>query len=341
MSAREDTSPEREHEELEAMYEPPDGNEIAGFDHLLEPANPFVRYEMPSGSVVWYHDERHAYYRDVKRQSKKPDAAWVGVGRLTGVSTVVGPADFRPDALLRWAARTNGIGVAMLASRTLEAEYGTAADFRAELSWLNSAESIWRALQEESLTFEDVRDQAAERGTNVHKHALHELALGRPVPAYGEMTGEEQGYASGVSGFWLDHDPKPEYSEQVVADLDLGVAGRLDLIARLGAYCGDPECPCKALLLGDRFLGDCKTSGFISTKFHAQIGGGYEHCARVSGLGETRAQWILQVDADGGYRVLDCHADPSDFACFVDAYRRSGRISKEAAADRKAREAAT
>lgn len=300
----------------------------------------FERCEVPSGEVCYYRDRDHAYYESIKPKRKSdPDGEWQGVGRLSGVSTVVGPADFRAENLLRWAARTNGIGVAMLAAETLQSEVVLAAELKDELAWLNSADTIWRALQEQSLTYEDVRDEAAKRGTNVHKHALHELALGHPVPAYEEMTVEEQGYAAGVSGFWLDHDPKPEYSEQVVVDLDLGVAGRLDLIARLGAHCGDPKCPCQDLALGGRFLGDCKTSGsgFISSKSHAQIGG-YEHCAKVSGFGATDAQWILQVDGEGGYKVMECHADPDDFRVFVDAYRRSGRISKEAKADRKERE---
>jgi hypothetical protein len=142
-----------------------------------------------------------------------------------------------------------------------------------------------------------------------------------------------------VSGFWLDHDPEPLQAEQVVVDLDLGVAGRFDLRAKLGAWCGRPGCPCAKLLIGWPFLLDAKTSGFISNKAHVQLAG-YEHCAVRSGIGGWfRSRWILQVDAEGGYKIVECRANPEDFVAFVDAYRRSGRISKEAKADRKEREA--
>ena len=322
---------EREQEEQEALVQ----NAI---DPLaVHDECPFEMFTMPSGAVVWYHDERHAYYRDVKRKSKQPDAEWVGVGRLTGVSTVVGPADFRPENLLRWAARTNGIGVAILAADALTLE--NAEDIRLNLAWLNSADAIWRELQANNLTFEDVRDQAGERGTNVHKQALHELAQGRPVPAYDEMTPEERGYAAGVSGFWLAHNPGPLQSEQVVVDLELGVAGRFDLRATLGAHCGRPKCPCAALRIGDVFLGDLKSSWFLSNKAHAQVAG-YGHCAVRDGFGSAQAEWIIQVAGDGEWNVVQGHATVGDFLTFVEAYRRSGRISKAANADRKAREAA-
>jgi len=295
----------------------------------------FEEHVVPSGARCFYKDSTHSYYKDIRPKRKSdPDGEWQGVGRLSGVSTVVGPADFRPDALLRWAARTNGIGIAQLVNEELE---GTGP---VSFEWLRSHESIWATLQEEGLTFEDVRDQAAGRGTSVHKFALHELALGHPVPAYAEMTEEEQGYAAGVSGFWLDHNPEPLQAEQVVVDLDLGVAGRFDLRAKLGVRCGRPGCPCAKLPVGEPFLLDAKTSGFISNKAHVQLAG-YEHCAVRSGIGgwSEQGRWILQVDAEGGYRVIECRANPGDFAVFVDAYRRSGRISKEAKADRKERDA--
>lgn len=278
----------------------------------------FQEHEMPSGATCYYRDSDHSYWTDIKPKTKQPDSEWSGVGRLTGVSTVSAPVDFRPDNLMRWSAKTNGKGIAMLAADALELD--DAESIRDQLSWLSDADSIWRTLEAHSLTYEDLRDEAGERGTNVHVHALHELASGKPVPAYEEMTDEERGRARGVTEFWLEHDVQPLQAEQVVLDLELGVAGRLDL---------------RCILDGEPAIVDLKT-GFLALKHHTQLAG-YEHCARVSALGETAAQYFLQVDEDGGYDLVPCRATVEDFIAAVDVYRRSGRIAKEAAADRRAR----
>jgi hypothetical protein len=293
--------------------------------------DPFERADLPGGPV-YYRDSDHSYWREIAKRSGE----WCGKGRLTGVSTVVGPMDFRPDALLRWAAKSNGAGVAMLAAEGLSLE--DADDMRAALRWLESPESIWQALVDNHATFEDIREEAASRGTNVHKDSLHAMALGRPVPDFSEMTDEEKGYSMGVVGFFHDHDPETIQAEQVVADLELGVAGRFDLFCTPRARCDDALCPCHYLLPGETARIDAKTSGYISAKAHVQLGG-YEHCAQVSGLDGSDAQWILQLAEDGAYRVILSHGTADDFRAALDVYRRSGRVGREANQARKAREA--
>ena len=295
----------------------------------------FEQHVVPSGAVCYYRDADHTYWRGIEPKKKRdPEGEWKGCGRLTGVSTASSPFDFNPDNLMRWAARTNGIGVAQLVNMILEAGEGVES-----FEWLRTAESIWTTLTEQGLTYADVRDARAEEGTNVHKHALYALATGKPVPDYHELTDAEQGYGSGVAAFWLEHFPEPLDAETVVMDLGLGVAGRLDLRARLRARCGRPACPCQALRRNGIALIDAKTSGYIPNKHHVQIAG-YEHCARVSGLGISDAEWILQVDAEGGWELIPVRASARDFELAVDVYRRSARIAKEAKADRKAREEA-
>lgn len=304
----------------------------------------FERHTMPNGSECWYRDSDHSYWLDVKPKRKRdPEGDWKGVGRLTGVSTAASPFDFQPDSLMRWAAKTNGIGVAELVKATYEADR-TFEEMLQDLEWLLSPESIWQALERESLTFNDIRDQAAERGTNVHKHSLYELALGKPVSAHDAMTEEEQGYARGVEAFWLEHMPETFQAEKVVMDAELGVAGRLDWRGRLQARCGRPACPCQAIqLVGEddpsMLLLDAKTSGYIPTKHHVQIAG-YEHCCQVCGIGTSVAAWILQVSEDGGWELVPCRAGLEDFKVAVEAYRRAGKINNAARADRKERVAA-
>lgn len=276
---------------------------------------PFEVTNLPAGFPVYYRDSDHSYWRDIKTSAK---GEVTGTGRLTGVSTVVAPFDMRPDALLNWAARMTCEGVAALAGQELD--WDTVEEMRAGLQWLASGESIGTRLEDARLRHSDARDSAATRGTNVHKHALAAMAEGRSVPHLDRMTDEERGYARGVMGFFLDHDVKPLQSEQLVCDPDLGVAGRFDL---------------RCALDGELALIDAKTSGFIPTKHHAQLGG-YEHCARACGIGETKRQWILQVTPDGEFDLIPSHGTAESFRAAVTVYRDAARIQREANASRKA-----
>lgn len=280
---------------------------------------------LPNGTGAFYRDRDHSYWREA--QKKKDD--WAGKGRLTGISTVAGPFDFRPDNLMQWAAKLNGEGVSILAADGLSQE--DADEIRTALQFLESADTIWEALCDAELTYEHIRDQAAVRGTNVHKHGLHALATGEPVPDFAALTDEERAYVRGVVGFWHECEPEPLHAEQVVADLDLGVAGRLDLRAVLGA--GEHA--------GKTALVDAKTTGYISNKDHVQIAG-YEHCSRVSGLGASDVQLILQVNDQGGYDLIPIEATAGDFELAVKVYRRAGKIGNAAGKRRKEqREAVT
>lgn len=282
-------------------------------------------HTLPNGSQVVYRDRDHSYW-----QSASVGAGGVSKcsGRLTGVSTVVAPFDWRPDNLMKWSARLNGEGVATLAAEGLSLEEGD--DMRAALAFLTSGDSIWQALADAKLLYLQVRDEAADRGTAVHKHALHRLATGARMVDLDALTPEEQGYARGVMGFWHECEPVAKYAEQVVYHPDLGVAGRLDLI-------------CDLTWNGVRYrdaVVDAKTSGFIPNKHHVQISG-YEDCAIESGLLDAPAEagFILQVTAAGGYELIPVTSTREDFHVAVDLYRRAARIGREAGAARRAQEA--
>lgn len=276
---------------------------------------------LPNNIRLWYFDEDHSYWRC------KEDG---GRGkRLTGVTTAIKPIDFRPDTLMRWAARENGKGIAILASDGLSLE--EAEDMRVALGWLESGEAIWAALEEASLTYDQLRDAKATIGTNVHEQALRALAQGAAVPFFENMTPEEQGYAQGVVRFWLDHDPEALQVEQVVCDPTLGVAGRLDLRGRLRAECQVGACPCH---LGGVGLLDAKTSRYVGTRDHVQVAG-YDHLAVVCGIGPSDWRGVLHLRPDGSYAL---HAGAGgkpvattkDFLAAVDLYRRAARIERDA-----------
>lgn len=285
----------------------------------------FEKHVMPDGSLVYYRDSDHSYWRDIKRDPKK---GYGGTGRLTGVSTVVAPFDWRPDNLMRWAARTNCDGIAALAADGMGAD--DVHEMRACLRFLATGDGIWNALADARMLYSDRRDDRATQGTNVHKFGLAALAEGQPVPVFPSMTDEEKGYARGIMGFWHECEPEPIASEQVVLHSELGVAGRLDLLATLhGTYRG-------RRFAGERALVDAKTSGFISTKHHVQVAG-YSSCAEASGHDPVDLMLVLQVGPDGSYELVDVQADADDFETAVQIYRRAARIGN--AARKQAREA--
>lgn len=305
----------------------------------------FIDHTMLSGAVCFYRESDHSYWSEIKPKAKtKPEGEWTGVmaSRLTGISTVVKPFDFEPEGLLRWAAKTNGVGIARLIRRSLDEcqSVTTVAQVEQALEWTRDEWSIWRALEEEGLTYADLRDERAEEGTNVHKYALEALAQGHALPNYEELTETERGFADGVSGFWIEHMPGTIASELVVMHRKLRVAGRLDLRATLGVHCGRPVCPCKQISVGDEFLADAKTSGYIPNKHHVQLSG-YEVASVESGWDETAAQWILQVAESGDWKLVQVRTGAEDFVAAVDMYRRADRLGKVAAKDRKAQEAVT
>ena len=267
-----------------------------------------TRHEMPNGEAVYYDDSKHAYWSGYDPAKDKCS------GRLTGVTTVVKPFDFSPDALLGWAAKMTRQGIATLAAEGLGLD--DAQDMRASLAWLQSQETIYGALTDAHLRHTDKRDDAATRGTNVHDVVLNALANGASVPDMPSLTEEEQGYAQGLIGWWLDRDPEPEHAEIVVCDLHLGVAGRLDMIATIG---------------GKRTLVDLKTSSGIRTTAHVQTRG-YEQLALASGYGPVDDVVIVLARADGTFYEAPCEAVSTDFENALSVYRASAAIKRKAGA---------
>ena len=268
---------------------------------------PFEVHDLPSGGRVFYRDSDHSYWRDVKRKRD----GWSGTGRLLGVSTVAGTFDRMSDGLMDWACRLDRQGVAEIASLGMGCE--DPGEILMALDFLRSGESIGEALVESEATWRHVRDRAGTRGTNVHLHALHALATGRPTPDVDMMTEEEQGYARGVAKWWLDVLPKPLLSETVVADLDLGVAGRFDLVA---------------VIRGEHVLVDAKTGNYLSAPAAVQQAG-YLRLIEASGYPRPDRAMLLKLSADGSYLSVPVNAQDRDFELAVELYERRKVIDGE------------
>lgn len=254
--------------------------------------------EMPNGSKLYYVDADHSYWRC------KEDG---GRGRrLTGVTTVVKPCDWKPDGLMKWAVRLSLEGVV----RGFQGDHVPDDPF-----------VLQARLQNMRLDWESIRDDAGTRGTNVHEQVLHALARGEEIPDLDDLTDEERGYGQAVMKWWFDRKPKVLQAEQVVLSEDLGVAGRFDL-----------RCEIEGML--NPVLVDAKTSNFIGAGAHAQIAG-YAHLAEQSGFGDSNTLLVLQLRDDGSYRELPVCADRDDFMAAVQVYRRVGRINAAAYKERK------
>lgn len=274
----------------------------------VEEFGPFEVHEFPSGGRVFYRENPwHAYFRDVK---KKGDT-FSGVGRLDGVSTVAKTFDTgSKDGLLQWAVKLDRAGVAEVASLGLGLD--DVDDMRTALEWLRDAETISTALEESEATWKHVRDRAGTRGTNVHEKALQALGEGKPVPLWDEMTEEEKGYAQGVVAWWMDANPRPLHTETVVADLDLGVAGRLDLIAEIA---------------GVTTLVDLKSGNYVGANDAVQQAG-YRLLAAASGYIRPKRMMLLKVMPDGTFTPVPVDATDDDFLAALKVHRRSKEIGK-------------
>lgn len=274
---------------------------------------------------LYYRDADHSYWRAKHDLSRGK--------RFTGVTTAIKPIDFDPERLLKWAARLNTVGVARRVGDALDT-YGNVEDLRNALDWLLAEDEnrIWAELENFGLTYEDIRNERATLGTNIHEIALGALAAGEAVPDLSKLTPEEEGYAHAVMDFWLAHDPDVLEAEQIVADEELGVAGRYDLTARFGE-CDDAACPCH---VGGVGLIDCKTGSFVAEREHCQVAL-YGELRERCGIGPVDWTGLLHVSADGRYTLWQGRAELEEALCALSTYRARGSIRNRAGKDRRAR----
>lgn len=264
---------------------------------------PFERIEFPNGTEIYYRDDKHSYWAGIK---PKGNQEFSGTGRLTGVTTVVGPYDFRADSLVDWGSRIEREAIVRcFGGRTLPDDPGP----------------VYGTLRNHELTWKQVRDAAGKRGRETHDLILNALARGE-APDLGQLAEDQRGYGQGVYRWWLDREPKVTHAEQVVASTEHGVAGRLDL-----------RCRIKDPLRSGHTIVDLKTGGFLPSKAFVQPAG-YSLLGMHSGFWDEPADWLLivQVNASGGYREVWSPATHDDFLCALTLYRRAAEFAKVAKA---------
>lgn len=276
-------------------------------DGSVEDYGPFERIDLPK-TTLFYRDDSHSYWSGCKQKTVKGEAQWSGSGRLTGVTTVISPWDFRPDSLMRWVEKL-----------TLEGVTRGFSDRKVP----QDPHALRTLLEQKELRWEQIRDAKGVTGTAAHDLVLHKLAVEDEVPDLEVLSPEERGYGQSIFKWWSMRQPEVFQAEQVVCSPEHGFAGRLDLRCRIK----DPFHPGIGIV-------DLKTSGFISNKAMVQPAG-YDLGCIQSGLAEEPADWymVLQADPDGGFpREIFSPATHEDFLLSLSIYRRSAELAKAAKA---------
>lgn len=282
----------------------------------VEQVGRFEKHTLPDGSCVYYEpDPKHAYFGEIKpSKSAAGGYSYVRDSRLVGVSTVVKSLDTSLDGLLHWAAKLDQVGIAQLARASM-ADGG-------DLDWLRTQGSIDGALRDAGLTWSDVRDAAATRGTNVHQDIFLALATDTRPPSLSKLSAEERAYGQAAMRWWRDNRPTPLFAEQVTLNAKEGYAGRFDLLCELN---------------GERVLVDLKTreKGKPRRADHAQLRG-YEMANVSCGIGPSDRQLALLLLPDGSYREVWCCGSDAQFICSLYAYKAGSELGKAMSAAEKA-----
>lgn len=300
-------------------------------ERAVEPVGRFERYTMPDDDRIYFEPEPHAYYGEIKESAKaRGGYSFVRDSRLTGVSTPTKSLDTNIDPLLYWAAKLDQTGIADLVDRQISG--GCEVD---DLAWLCSQKQIAQALRDHELTWADVRDRAAIRGTNVHERVFLALATGKRPPSLASLSAEERAYGQAAIRWWRDRKPRPLYAEQVTLCRSHNVAGRFDLLCEIERASN----PGSGLIpdLEGLVLADAKTraKGVARRSDHAQLPG-YEMCNVACGIGSSDRRLVLLLLPDGSYREVECVGTEADFIAGLEAYRAGGDLEKRMRAAAKA-----
>ncbi len=147
---------------------------------------------------------------------------------------------------------------------------------------------------------DDVRNEAAARGTKVHK-ILADAALGKGLPDPFDVPGLE-GYLEAIDRFLTDNEPEfAEVEEQVYSD-DYQYAGTLDGFCtfRAGKYRHQWA----------RY--DAKT-GRVYPESHFPQLAAYDRAAEERGYGESDVRLVLDLKPTGKYRLVESVDTFEDF----------------------------
>lgn len=256
-------------------------------------------FDLPrDGYALYYRDSDHAY-RKVNPKGL-PGIRW------PGASTVAKAFPDSPDGLMYWVEKMSLEGVAKLseARRTVP----------------TNPQALRSTLEKHGLRWPQLRDSAAERGTNVHERMVEALARNEGTPDLDVLSEDEQGYGQAMMKWWLDRKPDVTHFEQCVLSLEHGFAGRFDLRCTLGN-------PRDARYQGIGIV-DAKTSKRPYRSDHIQLRL-YDIAAKECGIGEQEWLMVLQLCPDGTYVEHFCAATEAQALQTLDIYNEAKQLERE------------
>lgn len=168
-------------------------------------------------------------------------------------------------------------------------------------------DALLAEMHAQGLRYYQKRDDAADRGTSVHR-AFEELAEGK-VPDLKQWPIEQRGYIQAVVRWWLEYDPDVLFAELMVASWKHQYAGRMDLLAKIDRHVT---------------VVDLKTSRAIRESHHYQTAG-YRVAVEESGYPTPDFGAILRVGDDGTFEYVESHATAEQWI----ALKRSFDAQKE------------
>jgi hypothetical protein len=247
----------------------------------------------PSGIHIVYTDSNHRYKIGRDKES---------LSFVPSVSTILN--DTLPKNLSGWAEKGAVEGVQQLAGRGVDIAF-------------MSADVLLEKMKAHNLRYWQRRDQAADRGTEIHK-AFEELGKGK-IPKLKNYPDSLRGYVQGVCKWWSDFEPTVLHNEIMVASMEHGYAGRMDLVCDTN---------------NGRFIVDLKTSSAVRESHHFQLAG-YEVALEESGYGEVDGKAVLRVDEWGKYQFVESWARPSQFVALLGSFQAQRQFKNDTPEEHK------
>ena len=239
--------------------------------------------------VVDFEPVKHAYTVHT--------ATGVESFELPSVTKILGVID-KSEALTWWAF-----------TRTVEAMV----QMNNDGVFFSTADEAIMYLAEQKVRPIDLRDQAAERGTNVHE-ALSLYAEDNP-PAFHTLAESERAYHKSLAGWIIETRPRFFATEVPVVSLAHRYAGTFDYLR----HC---DCGCGGLVLGD-----AKTSKAIYDSAHLQVAAYAAAYLELTGVRVCHTE-LLHLRADGlAGEVERGVAELEDFLAVAALHEKLDRVA--------------
>lgn len=178
----------------------------------------------------------------------------------------------------------------------------------------------WAArLAKEGVEWRDVRDEAGERGHNAHRLVL-DVLTGRQR-RLSSLPEEHRAYGQAVMAWVASRNPRPLYTEKLVASVQHGYSGRLDLICDLD---------------GGRPIVDYKTQTKWSERDGKRLPPYEENALQLdlyagaaieSGYLPPEYGLVVRLGPDGQYDETPFELDPARGLAILAAYRAKAEAS--------------